>query len=95
MYLIFSTLESASAAADEQHPQDSSTSGSKERAPADSNMVEKRLEIEGDRYLESGRRRRDDIKEEEGGNGPQTFWRVTRESGPRVVDDEIIVIDDE
>ena len=37
----------------------------------------------------------EDIKAEEGGNGPPTFWRAPRPTGPRDVSEEIIIIDDE
>ena len=58
-------------------------------------FVEKRKEIDGERMLQSGKEHLQSVKAEEGGSGPPTFWRTLH--GPKIVCNEIIILssDDE
>ena len=48
--------------------------------------------MDGDRYLQSGKRHLREVKEEENGSGPTTFWKVL--DGPRVIHHDVLLISD-
>ena len=48
--------------------------------------------VDGDRYLQSGKRHLTKIKDEESGAGPRTFWKALH--GPHVIDPTIVTISD-
>ena len=48
--------------------------------------------MEGERFLQSGRRDLERVKLEESGHGPNTFWKPLH--GPHLVHEEVIVIAD-
>ena len=60
---------------------------------AETELIERRKDINGERMLQSGKKHLRAVKEEEGGNGPPTFWKTLH--GPKIVYEEVIILSDD